>query len=243
MQRPEKEQIVTELTERLRSSDTLIVADYRGLSVKEVDELRTKLIEHGAGFTIVKNSLTRRAAEAAGADALLALLDGPTAIAFLEADGDPVAVAKALADSARTTKVLAVRGGLMQGRTISAEDVEELAKLPPVDVLRGQVLGAVTSPLYTIVGLFTAPLRELHGLIEARIEQLGGEAETEETPAEPEAAAEPEAVAPEAEPEVAAAERAEPEAEAPEEPVAEATSEESEPQSAAPEAAEDEKEE
>jgi large subunit ribosomal protein L10 len=143
--------------------------------VKEVDELRTKLIEQSAGFTIVKNSLTRRAAEAAGADALLALLDGPTAIAFLEQDGDPVAVAKALADSARTTRILAVRGGVMQGRTITAEDVEELAKLPPADVLRGQVLGAVTAPLYAIIGLFTAPLQSLHGLIEARIEQLGGE--------------------------------------------------------------------
>ena len=189
MQRPEKEKIVAELTERLRSSETLIVADYRGLTVKEVDELRTKLLEQGAGFTVVKNSLTRRAAEAAGADALLALLDGPTAIAFLEAGGDPVAVAKALSDSARTTKILAVRGGVMQGRTITAEDVDELAKLPPIDILRGQVLGAVTAPLYAIVGLFTAPLRELHGLIEARIEQLGGESEAEEPAAELEAEA------------------------------------------------------
>ena len=184
MQRPEKEQIVAELTERLQSTETLIVADYRGLSVKEVDELRTKLIEHGASFTVVKNSLTRRAAQAAGVDAVLALLDGPTAIAFLEAEGDPVAVAKALSDSAKTTRVLAVRGGVMQGRTITPDDIEELAKLPPVDVLRGQVLGAVSAPLYAIVGLFTAPLQDLYGLIEARIEQLGGETATEEPAAE-----------------------------------------------------------
>jgi large subunit ribosomal protein L10 len=213
MQRPDKEKIVAELTERLRSSETLIVADYRGLTVKEVDDLRTKLLEQGAGFTVVKNSLTRRAAEAAGADALLALLDGPTAIAFLEAGGDPVAVAKALSDSARTTKILAVRGGVMQGRTITAEDVEELAKLPPVDILRGQVLGAVTAPLYAIVGLFTAPLRELHGLIEARIEQLGGETESvQEAPAEPQAEAAEEPVAEaveESEPEESAADEAE----------------------------------
>jgi large subunit ribosomal protein L10 len=226
MQRPEKEQIVSELTERLRSSDTLIVADYRGLSVKEIDDLRTKLIEQGADFTVVKNSLTRRAAEAAGADALLALLEGPTAIAFLEEGGDPVAVAKALADSAKTTKILAVRGGIMQGRTISAEDVEELAKLPPADVLRGQVLGAVAAPLYTIVGLFAAPLQNLHGLIQARIDQLGGEA-TEEAPAEmsePEPAAE---AAPETEAE--AAPEAEADSEAAQEPVAEAAAEETEP--------------
>jgi large subunit ribosomal protein L10 len=239
MQRPEKENIVAELTDRLRSSETLIVADYRGLSVKEIDELRTKLIEHGAGFTVVKNSLTRRAAEAAGADPVLALLDGPTAIAFLEADGDPVAVAKALADSARTTRVLSVRGGVMQGRTITAEDVEELAKLPPADVLRGQVLGAVTAPLYAIVGLFTAPLQDLYGLIEARIEQLGGEGGAE-APAE----AAPDA--PEAE--AHAAPEPEPEAEAkPEEPepVAEAAADETESseETEAADAAEDEKEE
>src|SRR5437763_7866103 len=123
MQKSEKERIVAELTERLRGAETLIVADYRGLSVKEIDDLRTKLLEQGASFTVVKNSLTRRAAEAAGADALLALLDGPSAIAFLETGGDAVAVAKALADTARTTRVLAVRGGLMQGRAISASDV------------------------------------------------------------------------------------------------------------------------
>ena len=179
MLRSRKEKIVAELTERLRSSDTLIVADYRGLSVKEVDELRTRLLEHGASFTVVKNSLTRRAAEAAGADVVLTLLEGPSAIAFLEADGDPVAVAKALSDSARTTRVLEIRGAVMQGRALSAGEVEELAKLPPEEVLRSQVLGALTAPIYAIVGLFTAPLQDLHGLVQARIDQLGGSGETE----------------------------------------------------------------
>ena len=179
------------------------MADYRGLSVKEIDDLRTKLLEQGASFTVVKNSLTRRAAEAAGADALLTLLDGPTAIAFLDTGGDAVAVAKALADSAKTTRVLEVRGGVMQGRAITAADVDELAKLPPVDVLRGQVLGAVSAPLYAIVGLFTAPLQNLHGLIQARIDQLGGEEATEEAAPEAEAEApqeEPAAQAPTEEP-------------------------------------------
>jgi large subunit ribosomal protein L10 len=184
MLKSDKERIVGELTERLQATETLIVADYRGLTMKEIDALRGDLLQHGAKFTVVKNSLTRRAAEAAGADAVLALLDGPTAIAFLETDGDPVAVAKALADSARTTKVLAVRGGLFEGRAMTAEEVEELAKLPPVDVLRGQVLGAVASPLYAIVGLFAAPLQDLHSLLQARIDQLGG-AEVEDVAEEP----------------------------------------------------------
>ena len=103
MQKDEKQRLVTELTERLQSSETLIVADYRGLTMPQIDDLRTELLKHGAKFTVVKNTLTRRAAEAAGADTLLALLEGPTAIAFLEADGDPVAVAKAIGAAARET--------------------------------------------------------------------------------------------------------------------------------------------
>jgi large subunit ribosomal protein L10 len=147
MLRSDKERVVDELTERLKTTDTLIVADYRGLTVTQIDELRTELLKHGARFSVVKNTLTRRAAEAAGADVLLGLLEGPSAIAFLEADGDPVAVAKALADAARTTRVLAVRGGLLEGSTLSPEDVANLAKLPPADVLRAQLVGAIAAPM------------------------------------------------------------------------------------------------
>ncbi len=188
MLRSEKERIVAELTERLKSTRSLIVADYRGLTMPEIDALRGELLQNGARFQVVKNTLTRRAAEAAGADHVLALLDGPTAIAFLEADGDPVAVAKALTRVARETKVLAVRGGLLEGKTISGSDVEELSKLPAADVLRGQVLGAITAPLQTVVGLFDAPLQNLVGLIEARIEQLGDSAGAESPGAQAEPA-------------------------------------------------------
>jgi large subunit ribosomal protein L10 len=173
MQKEDKARVVAELTERLKSADTLIVADYRGLSMPQIDDLRSKLLEHGARFTVVKNTLTRRAAKDAGADALLALLDGPSAIAFIEADGDMVAVAKALADSARDTKVLAIRGGILAGKEISAGDVDELSKLPPLEILRGQVIGAVIAPLNQLLALVNAPLQNLYGLIEARIEQLG----------------------------------------------------------------------
>jgi large subunit ribosomal protein L10 len=181
MHKDQKQRVVADLTERLKSSDTLIVADYRGLTMPQIDGLRTELLKHGARFQVVKNTLTRRAAEAAGAKTVLALLEGPTAIAFLEGDADPVAVAKALAAAGRETRVLEVRGGILDGRPITPEDVESLGKLPPVDVLRGQVLGAVTAPLQTIVGLFSAPLQDLVGLIDARIEQLG--AEGDQTPA------------------------------------------------------------
>ena len=213
MKKEQKEQVVDELTARLKAADTLLVADYRGLTMPQIDDLRTRLLDSGARFTVVKNTLTRRAAEAAGADALLTLLDGPSAIAFLEADGDMVAAAKALADSARETNVLEIRGGVLQGRAMTAAEVETLAKLPPEDVLRGQVLGAIVAPLTALAGLLNAPLQNLVGLIDARIEQLGGEEETlpepeaEATP-EPEAEAAPDEEEPVAEEEPAADEPA-----------------------------------
>src|SRR5215472_9344662 len=195
MQKEDKARVVSELTDRIKSADTLIVADYRGLTMPQIDDLRSKLLEHGAKFTVVKNTLTRRAAKDAGANALLALLEGPSAIAFIEADGDMVAVAKALADSARDTKVLAIRGGILAGKEISADDVDELSKLPPLEILRGQVLGAVIAPLNQLLALVNAPLQNLYGLIDARIEQLGGEGAA---PAAPEPEPEPEAAEPEA---------------------------------------------
>ena len=196
MKKEDKERVVAELTERLRSTETLLVADYRSLTMPQIDELRSKLIEHGARFAVVKNTLTKRAAEAAGSDTLLALLEGPTAIAFLESDGDPVAVAKALVDAARDTRVLDIRGGMLEGRPIEAAEIESLAKLPPLDVLRGQVLATVIAPLTGIVALFTAPLQDLYGLIDARIEQLEAQGDTSAASApEAEAAAESEAEA------------------------------------------------
>jgi len=191
MRRDQKEQVVEELTQRLQAAETLLVADYRGLTMPQIDELRTRLLASGARFTVVKNTLTRRAAEAAGTEGLLALLDGPSAIAFLDADGDMVAAAKALADAARETQVLEIRGGIMQGREVTAGEVQSLATLPPAEVLRGQVLGAIVAPLTALAGLLNAPLQNLVGLIDARIEQLGGE-EAEAAPAEEEPVAEEE---------------------------------------------------
>ena len=190
MDRTQKEQVVDELAERLRAAESLIVADYRGLTNAQLATLRIELIEHGARFVVVKNTLTRRAAEAAGADALLALLEGPTAIAFVAADGDPAAVAKALAKSSKDTKILALRGGVLSGETMSGEEIERLATLPPLDILRGQVVGAIVAPLTQFAALLNAPLQNLVGLIDARIDQLGGAGEDGEptTPVEASAA-------------------------------------------------------
>ena len=241
MDKSQKEKVVADLVERLRATDSLIVADYRGLTNAQLVDLRAKLRGSGARLTVVKNTLTRRAAEEAGTDAILALLEGPTAIAFVEAEGDPVAVAKALADAAKDTKVLALRGGLLSGQTLTGADVEELATLPAPEVVKAQLVGVMVAPLTQLAALIAAPVRDLVGLIDARIAQLeeGGDTSAaaapavEEPPAEETAAEEPpaEAVAdaePAAEaepaPEQAEPEQAEPEASAPaDEAVAEAT--------------------
>jgi large subunit ribosomal protein L10 len=211
--RTEKERIVTELAQELEAAETLIVADYRGLTNKQLEALRDKLLESGARFRIVKNTLTRRAAAQAGADALLVMLEGPTAIAFIESGGDPAAVAKALATTARETNVLTLRGGLLEGKTLSGEEVDRLATLPPVDVLRGQLVGAIIAPVTQLLGLVSAPLRDLQGLIDARIKQLEEQGEVvtpaaEATPDEP-------AVDVEAEADAEVAEASEPEASSP----------------------------
>lgn len=198
MLKRDKERVVAELVERLRVSDTLIVADYRGLTMTEIDGVRTELLKHGARFSVVKNTLTKRAAEQAGVPSLVELLEGPTAIAFV-LEGDMIAVAKTLNDTARQTKVLSLKGGLLQGQPVTAEEVQKLAALPPADVLQSQVLGAVIGPLSAIVGLFTAPLRDLVGVLDARIEQLGGAAGAAEVDEQPEPAVEEERAEPAAE--------------------------------------------
>ncbi len=182
MLKQEKEQVVAELVERLRTSDTLIVADYRGLDMSQIDAVRTELLKHGARFSVVKNTLTRRAAEAVGLPELNEFLEGPTAIAFVS-EGDMVAVAKALNDTARQTRTLALKGGILQRRTITADQVRDLATLPPADVLHGQVLGAIVGPLNAIVGIFAAPLREFVGVLDARIAKLGEGDDASEAPA------------------------------------------------------------
>jgi large subunit ribosomal protein L10 len=192
MLRSEKERVVAELAERLRSAQTLMVADYRGLTMTEINDLRTRLLEAGARFTVVKNTLTKLAADAAGTKDVLQLIEGPTAIAFLEADGDPVAVAKVLNETARARDVLVIRGGILDGALVGDADIKRLATVPPAEVLRAQLVGAVAGPLTTVVGLFTAPLRDLVGVLDARIRQVEeqGESAPEPTAEEPEAAEE-----------------------------------------------------
>jgi len=172
MLQTDKERVIAELAERLKETETLVVTDYRGLTTSDLAELRAQLRKHGASFSIVKNTLAKRAAEEAGATNLLELFEGPTAIAFLESDGDPIGVAKVLGDTAKATKILSIRGGVLQGSEVRADQIAEIAKLPPEEVLRAQLVGAIAAAPTAIVGLFTAPLRDVVGVLDARIKQL-----------------------------------------------------------------------
>jgi large subunit ribosomal protein L10 len=199
MNRDEKREVVERLVTQIKESKALIVTDYRGLTVTQTAELRRTLREAGASFHIAKNTLARLAAEQAERPTLIEFLEGPTAIAFIE--DDPAATAKRLSEVARTTRILAVKGGVMNGHTLSADQIRELGDLPPRPTLLSQVVGAIAGPAQSMVGVLNAPLRDIVAVLDAYI-QKRQEAEGAEAPAaEPEAASEPEAAAesPEAE--------------------------------------------
>ena len=221
MNRDEKAAVIDRIAGELESSQAVFAVDYRGITVSQVADLRASLRAADATFTVVKNSLTERAADKAGAEALKSILEGPTALTFVR--GDAAAAAKALSDAQRTTEVLAFKGGLMDGQAVSPEDIRAIAKLPSREVLYAQLVGTVAAPLNGLA-------RTLNALISGIAVQLGqirdqGLVGGTAAPAEPEAAApaEPEA-ADEAPAEGAPAEAAE-EPAAEEAPAAEAEAE------------------
>jgi large subunit ribosomal protein L10 len=169
----QKRAVVDVLTERIRGCETMIVTDYRGLSVGQVADVRAQLREAGATFHVAKNTLARIAAREADKASLVDLLEGPTAIAFVT--DDPAAAAKKLSDIARQTRILTVRGGFMDGRMLSAAEIGQLADVPPRDVLRAQVLGAVMSPMQSAYNVLAAPLREFLVVLDQYIQKRQAE--------------------------------------------------------------------
>ena len=164
MNRDQKAAAIAEIAESIREAEAVFAVDYRGLSVPQAAELRAKLRETDARFAVVKNTLTERAADEAEAEALKALLEGPTALTFVR--GDVAAAAKALADYARGTDLLPFKGGLMGAETLTAEDIRSLSRLPSRDVLYGQLVGVVASPISGVV-------RTLNALVAGLASQLG----------------------------------------------------------------------
>jgi large subunit ribosomal protein L10 len=251
MNRDQKAAVVDELSEQIRSADAIFAVDYRGISVSDAAELRNRLREAQTRFRIVKNSLTERASDQAGAEALKAMLEGPTALAFVT--GDAALAAKALNDAARNFGTLQFKGGLMDGDTLSAEQIQSIARLPSRDVLHGQLVGTIAAPLSQLVRTLNALIAGIAIQLQQMAEQglVSGEAAEApaaeapaETAEEPAATAEPEAeAAPEAEPESASAEAPEaeaaPEAPAAEEPGESETSEETDTEASDAEASEE----
>ena len=221
MNRDQKAAVIDSVAAEISGGDAVFAVDYRGISVPQAAELRTRLRDADAHFRVVKNTLTERAADKAGAEALKALLEGPTAMTFVH--GDAAAAAKALRDFRRASggQLLEFKGGWMNGAAVSAQEMDAIAQLPSREVLYGRLVGMVASPLTGLAsalgGLIGGVARQLQQMADQGL--VGGDAPAPAAAAAaeaaPEAAAEP-AAEPEAE--AAAEPAAEPEAEAAPEP-------------------------
>ena len=190
MNRDQKAAVVEELAEQIRGAEAIFAVDYRGISVSEAAALRVRLREAGTRFRVVKNSLTERASDAAGAETLRPLLEGPTALAFVS--GDAALAAKALNDAARTLGTLEFKGGLMNGAALSADDVKSIARLPAREVLHGQLVGTIAAPLNGLVRTLNALIAGVAIQLKAIADQglVSGEpaSSSETAPAESESA-------------------------------------------------------
>jgi large subunit ribosomal protein L10 len=221
MNRDQKAAVVDEIAGQIEAAQAIFAVDYRGISVSQIAELRAKLRESDTRFRIVKNSLSERAADKAGAEALRPMLEGPTALALVA--GDAAMAAKALNDTARAlNNLIEFKGGLMDGNTLSADDVRAIARLPSRDVLNAQLVGTIAAPLSGLVRTLNALIAGVAIQLQAIVDLdppalVSGEAPA--PAAEPEAVAEPEPESA-AEPEPQAAAEPEPEAAAEPEPEA-----------------------
>lgn len=164
---------VAELEQVLSQAPVIIATGYRGLKVADLFQLRKQLRAQGVRYRVVKNTLTKLAAERAGKQPLVSLLQGPTALAL--GAGDPVATTKAIQEFIRTTRLpLELYGGLIDGHAYSRADLEKLTTLPPREVLIAQLLGSLQGPMSGLMAMLSAPVQNLLWLLQARVEQLGG---------------------------------------------------------------------
>ncbi|HTQ68926.1 MAG TPA: 50S ribosomal protein L10 [Solirubrobacteraceae bacterium] len=201
MNRDQKATAIADIAERIADSQAIFAVDYRGITVAQIAELRTSLRAADATFAVVKNSLTERAADQAGAEDLKDFLAGPTALTFVR--GDAAVAAKAIADYARTIQLLPFKGGVMDGSSLDVDQIRALSKLPSREVLYAQLVGVVASP----VGGLVRSLAALVSGLAVALGQVREKKESGEIPAgDPPAAAKPETPAAEAGPETPAAE-------------------------------------
>ena len=163
MPRPDKVAEVQEITTRFNEADAALLTEYRGLRVPEIAEVRNALRESDADYKVLKNTLTRLAVREVGLEELAEMLEGPTAIAFIR--GDAVAAAKALDEAAKKYPVLVVKGGVMRGRILSADDARALAQVAPRETQLATIVMMAASPLQQTVNVFSALLRDLGSML------------------------------------------------------------------------------
>ena len=173
MPKQEKVERVAELTRRIQGSDALLLTEYRGLTVSEITELRRSLGEGGTKFQVVKNTLMRRAVNDAGVAELESLLEGPSAVAFVE--GDPVAAAKSVVDAAKKFPTLVLKGGFMDGKMLSADDAKALAALESREVMLSKIAGLMKSEMSKAAALFVGAQSKFLSVLEAFKEKVPGE--------------------------------------------------------------------
>ncbi|MCO5223654.1 MAG: 50S ribosomal protein L10 [Thermomicrobiales bacterium] len=169
-----KAKTIDELTEQLTEAQLIVITDYRGLRVADLQELRSNLRKNGGEFRVAKNTLTRIAAERAGINGLDPYLDGPLALGL--AHDDIVGFTKALSDFAKSSRILTIRGGVLDKNFIDSDQVEAISTMPSKDVLQGKLLGLLQSPMARTVGVLGGPSRSMAYLLQARADQIGGEA-------------------------------------------------------------------
>lgn len=196
MNRNEKAAVIDRIAEEIESSSAVFAVDYRGITVSQVADLRTRLRASDTTLSVVKNSLTERAADKAGAEALKEILTGPTALAFVR--GDAAAAAKTLSDAQRETQVLEFKGGLMDGKAVTPDEIRAISKLPSREVLYGQLVGIVASPLNGLARTLNALISGVAIQLRAIADQglVGGDAPAAAAAPAAEAPAETEAEAP-----------------------------------------------
>ncbi|WP_016698055.1 50S ribosomal protein L10 [Actinoalloteichus spitiensis] len=176
MARTDKVDAVTEISDRFRNSSAAVITEYRGLSMERLTELRRALGE-GATYRVAKNTLVKRAAEDAGIEGLSDLFIGPTAIAFVE--GEPVDAAKALRNFAKDNKALVIKGGYMDGRALSVDEVNQIADLESREVVLAKLAGALKANLAQAAAVFAAPASKMVRLAAALEEKKAGESPAE----------------------------------------------------------------
>ena len=177
MANPEKATAIAELADKFRNSGAAVLTEYRGLTVAQLTELRSSLREH-ATYAVVKNTLTELAAKEAGVTAFDGKLQGPSAIAFVT--GDAVETAKGLRDFAKANPNLVIKAGLMDGKAMSAEDINVLADLESREVLLAKLAGAMNASLSKAVYLFAAPLSQTARVVDALRAKVAAQGSTED---------------------------------------------------------------